>query len=87
MHTTGACINANKSRAIALGSWNKSTPAMDIKYHDDIKLLGFHLTTNIQESAKKSWAMLTAKIRAKVQEAYHRALNLEHRIRYVIDLL
>jgi len=26
MHATGACINANKSRAIALGFWNKSSP-------------------------------------------------------------
>jgi len=31
--------------------------------------------------------VLTAKIRARVQEAYHRALNLEHRVRYVNDLL
>jgi len=31
--------------------------------------------------------MLTAKIRAQVQDAYHRALNLEHRIRYINDLL
>ena len=26
---------------------------MDINYYDDIKLLGFHMPTNIQESAKK----------------------------------
>ena len=31
--------------------------------------------------------MLTQKIRAEVQEAYHRVLNLEHRIRYVNDFL
>jgi len=45
------------------------------------------MTTNIQGSATKSWAMLTAKIRAQLQEAYHRALNIEHRIRYVNDFL
>jgi len=78
-----ARIKVNKSRAIALGAWNKSTPIMDIKYDDDITLLGFHMTTTIQESATKSWAVLTAKIRAQVQEACHRALNLKHRIRYV----
>ena len=87
MHATGARINANKSRAIALGSWNKSTPIMDIKYHDDTTFLGFHMTTNIKESTTKSWAILTANIRAQVQEAYHRALILEHRIRYVNDFL
>jgi len=83
MHATGARINTNKSRAIALGSWNKSTPVMDITYHDKIKILGFHMTSKIQQSANKSWALLTAKIRAQAQEAYHRALNLEHRIRHV----
>jgi len=56
---------------------------MDITYHDDIKLLGFHMTKNIQGSAANSWAMLTAKFRAQFQEAYHRTLNLEHRIRYI----
>jgi len=87
MYATGARINTNKSRAIALRSWNKSTPVLDVTYHAYIKFLGFHLTTNIQRSATKSWAMLTAKIRAQVQEAYHRALNLEHIIRYVNDFL
>jgi len=80
MHANVAHINVNKSRATALGSWNKSTPIIDIKYHNDITLLGFNMTRNIKESATKSWAMLPAKIRARVQEAYHRALILEHRI-------
>ena len=71
-----ARIGVNKSRAIALGSSNKSTPIMDIKYYDDIALLGIHMTTNIKESATKSWAMLAANIRAQVQETYHRALIL-----------
>ena len=31
----------------------------------------------------KSWEVLRAKIRTQTQEAYHRALNLEHRIRHV----
>jgi len=87
IQATGACINTNKSRAIAPGSWNKSTPIMDITYHDEIKILGFHMTSKIQQSTTKSWAILTAKIRAQAQEAYHRALNLEHRIRYVNNFL
>ena len=42
---------------------------MDIQYLEDIELLGFHITTNIQESAAKTWAVLTAKIRAQLQES------------------
>ena len=87
MQATGARINVNKSHAIAPGSWNKLTPMMDINYQDDIILLGFHMAKDIKESTNKSWAKLTAKIRAQAQEDYHRALNLEHRIRYVNDYL
>ena len=43
MQATGACISTNKSRAVALGSWNKLMPIMDINYHDDITLLGLML--------------------------------------------
>ena len=62
-------------------------PRLDIKYHDDITLLEFHMMTNIKKSATKSWAMLTANIRAQVQRIYHKTLILEHRIHYVKDFL
>ena len=42
---------------------------------------------NVQESAAKTWAVLTAKICAQVQEAYHRERKLEYRIRYVNEFL
>jgi len=71
---TGARISSHKSRAITLGSRDKSTPIVDIQYHDEIKILGFNMTNNTKESANKSWAVLTAKIRAQTQDAYHRAL-------------
>jgi hypothetical protein len=45
------------------------------------------MAKNIKQSTNKSWAMLTTKIRAQAQKDYHRALNLEHRIRYVNDYL
>jgi len=87
MKATDSHINANISRALALGSWTKSVPIMNIKYNDNIKILGFHMTTNSKTSAKISWAALTTKIRAQAQDNYHRALNLESRIRYVNELI
>ena len=57
----GAQINTHKSRAFALGSWDKSTPIMDIQYHDEIKIIGFNMTNNAKESANKSWVVLTGK--------------------------
>jgi len=86
MKATGAHINENKSHAPALGSWTKSVPIVNIKYDDNIKILGFHMTTNSKNSAKLSRAMLTTKIRTQAQDNYHRALNLESRIRYVVIL-
>jgi len=66
---TGARINTHKSRAIVLGSRDKSKPIMPIQYHDEIKILGFNMTNNTKESANKSSAALTAKIRAQTQDA------------------
>ena len=44
MQATSARINVNKSRAIALGSWNKLTPLMDLNFYEDFTLLGFNMT-------------------------------------------
>jgi len=60
---------------------------MNIKYDDNIKILGFRMATNTKNSAKISWAMLTTRIRAQAQVNYHRALNLESRIRYVNEVI
>jgi len=37
---TGARNSTQKSRAIALRSWDKLTPITDIEYRDEIKILG-----------------------------------------------
>jgi len=87
MNATGARMNEDKSSAIAPGSWTKTTPIMKIKYYEDIKILGFHMTVKINESAKKSWAMLTSKIRTHTQNAYQRALNLDYGIRYINEVI
>jgi len=54
MNATGARVNGDKSRAMALGSLIKTTPIMNIKYYEDIKILGFHMTANVNDSAKKN---------------------------------
>jgi hypothetical protein len=40
--TSGAKINNQKSRAMATGNWDMTIPIMDILYHKEIKILGFH---------------------------------------------
>ena len=58
---------------------------MDILYHTEAKRLGFHITSTVQESAHKSWTIITARIRA--QDAYCRDLSLDKRIKHVHDYL
>jgi len=60
---------------------------MDVQYHDEIKILCFNVTNKTKKSANKSWEVLNAKIRAQAQDAHHRALNLEYKMRCVNDYL
>jgi hypothetical protein len=87
MEATGANINENKSRALALGSWSKAVQIMNIRYDDNIKILGFQMTTNSKNSAKLSWMTPTSKIRSHARENYHRTQDLASRIRYVNEVL
>ena len=41
---TGAKVNMRKSRTLALGAWDATTQIMEITYHTDVKILGFHFT-------------------------------------------
>jgi len=52
---SGAKVNIGKSKAIAIGPWDTSVRIMDIPYHTEAKILGFHITSKVQESAHKSW--------------------------------
>ena len=78
---TGAKRNARKSNALALSSWKTSKPIMDGPYCEEMKTLGFAITNTIHSSVRRSWNLLSARIRAEAQDIYQRALHLEHRIR------
>jgi len=58
--TTGAKVNIRKSRAVAIGSWDTSLRFMDIPYHDETTILGFHITSTVQASAHKIWTLPTS---------------------------
>jgi hypothetical protein len=84
---TGAKVNTHKSKALALGSWNKSVPIMNINYSEEMKILGFHMHNSIKASVHRSWTLTTAKTRTQAQDAYHRAMSTDNRIRYICDYL
>jgi hypothetical protein len=80
-------VNITKSRAVTLGSWETTNRILNTSYHNEAKILGFHIANTVKESARKSWKITTAWIRAHAQEAYQRDLSLDRRIQYVHDHL
>ena len=60
---------------------------MDIVYHANVKILGFHFTNTVNTSAKETWSMVTTRLRALAQETYNRNLTLNKRIHFVHDYL
>lgn len=84
---TGAEVHIGKWRGVAIGSWDTSLRTMDILYHNEAKMLGIHITSTVQASGLRSWALTAARIRAQAREAYCRDLSLDKRIQYVHDHL
>jgi len=84
---SGAKLNIGKSRALAIGPWDTSVRIMDFPYHTEAKLLGFHITSNVQDSAHNSWTINTARTHAQSQDAYYRDLSLDKGINYAYDYL
>jgi len=84
---SGAQVNIGKSKAIAFGPWDTSVKIMDIPYHTETKILGFHITSTANGPAIKSWSTMTNRIRAQARDQYNRELSLDKRIQYVHDYL
>ena len=49
---TGAKINIQNSKAIALGLWNTSLKILDISFYTEMKVLGLHIQNTVHASAK-----------------------------------
>jgi hypothetical protein len=60
-----AKLNTQKSKAMALGSWDTSHTIMGIPYLTELRILGKKRTTTIQQSAINSWRKVIGKIRGQ----------------------
>jgi hypothetical protein len=47
-------VNTTKSKAIAIGTWDTTLQIMDIPYHNEAKILVFHVTTTVNAIARRS---------------------------------
>jgi len=64
---------------LTIGAWDRSLRIMDIPYHTEAKILGFHITSKMQDSAQKSWTITTARKRTQAEDAYCRDWSLDKR--------
>jgi hypothetical protein len=83
MRASGAVLNTNKSKALALGTWDTSVNILDIPYVAQMKVLGMHCTDATEHSRTLNWAGLAGRTRAITQMAYSRDLCLTQRIWYI----
>jgi hypothetical protein len=81
-------LNLSKCKAMALGTWDTTTPIMGIEYHNQLKVLGIHFTNTIRLSAANSWTHVARNIRTQAQDTYYKELRLHQLVQYVnTDLL
>jgi len=52
---TGAKINMDKSKALAIGGWDITKKIMDISYHKEIRILGSNFTNRSNITNKEHW--------------------------------
>jgi len=79
---SGAKINIQKSKAMALGMWDTTVNIMGIPYHENMKILDIHFTSTTSQSALNSWSVVTDGLRAQGREACYRGQSLNKRIQF-----
>ena len=80
---TGAKINMQKSRALAVGGWDASSKIMDSPYRTGMKILRFHFTDRVNVAHKENWHSVTSQVRETAQDARYRDLSLNRRISFL----
>jgi len=84
---SGAHMNVDKPRAMAIGEWDATRRIMNIPYCGEITILGFTFKSKSNITNKEQWHRIISQVRTTEQDAYYRKLDLDMRIRYVHDYL
>jgi hypothetical protein len=80
---TGAHLNPNKSRALAVGGWKEPITALGIELFQQVKILGITFGTTVDATVQDCWTKVFNAVRAQARTAYARNLCLAHRVQYV----
>jgi hypothetical protein len=55
-----------------VGGWSTTTVPLGIPYANEIKIIGVTFSSTIEQSTKKSWAIVTNRVRAQARDTYAR---------------
>jgi hypothetical protein len=80
---SGARINLEKSKVMALVGWETTTDVMGIQYKDEVKIFGITFHRKTEQTIAHNWAIRMRIIKTQARELYSRNLGLHHRIQYV----
>jgi len=80
---TGAQLNPNKSRALAVGCWTVPITPLGIYLLPQVKILGVTFGSSVDMTVQESWSTVANAVRAQARQAYARHLCLAHRVQYV----
>jgi len=84
---SGAKLDTEKSKAMALGSWDTSHTILGIPYHTELRILSIKMATTIHQTAINIWRTVIDKIITQARDAYSRTLSLDQRVLYVHNYL
>jgi hypothetical protein len=80
--TTGAKLNPNKSRAIAVGSWTEPITHLGNELCQHVTILEATCGPTMEDTIRESCTKVTNAVRAQARTAYARNLCLAHRVQY-----
>jgi len=80
---TGAQLNLNNSRALAVGGWAEPITPLGIDLLPQVKILGVTFGSTVDATVQESWSTVDNAVRAQARQAYARHLCLAHRVQYV----
>ena len=83
---SGARLNVEKSKAMAIESWDTSTDIMGIPYLTEMMILGVRINDTVAQSANNSWSS-DRQDSAQYRDAYNRDLFTDQRILHVRNFL
>jgi hypothetical protein len=76
------CLKLQKSKTLALGSWDTSLDVLGVPYVTELPILWTRISTTIRKSERQTWNVVTGHIKTQAKDSYYTALTFDKRTEY-----